>query len=105
MYPAISQNPDRNATGDSFWDQVAYLPGAIESHVPTLDKSLDAYFDQHFAAIIEEWGLVTGNDLQSLESRLSRVTDEISSLYAGRVALEGRVQRLDDVITSLEQSL
>jgi hypothetical protein len=104
MYPAISQNPDRHATGDSFWDQVADLPGAIESHVPTFDKSMDTYFDQHFAAIIEEWELVTENDLKALESRLSRVSDEISSLYAGRAALEGRVQQLDDLITSLEGS-
>jgi len=105
MYPAISQNPDRNVTGDSFWDQFAYVPGMIESHVPTFDKSLDAYFDQHFAAIIEEWELVTESDLQRLESRLTSVSDEISSLYAGRAAIETRAQRLDVLITSLERSL
>ena len=65
MYPVISQN--RNETGDSFWDQFATIPGTIESHVPTFDKSLDSYFDQHFAAIIEEWELVPRTILRHLQ--------------------------------------
>src|SRR5208283_3389101 len=105
MYPVINQNPDRNLTGDSLWDKFSHIPGTIESHVPTFDKSLDAYFDQHFAAIIEEWDLVTESDLEKLESRLTRVSDEISGLYAGRAAIEARVNQLDDLITSLERSL
>jgi hypothetical protein len=104
MNQFVDQNAEMNPTGSSFWDRFAEIPGAIESRVPTFDKSLDAYFDQHFAAIIEEWGLVTEGDLQGLEARLARVTDEISSLYAGRAALESRVQRLDGLITSLERS-
>jgi hypothetical protein len=105
MYPVINQNPDRNMIGDSFWDTFATLPGTIASHVPTFDKSLDAYFDQHFAAIIEEWDLVTESDLEKLENRLSRVSDEISSLYTGRATIEVRMKQLDDLITSLERSL
>lgn len=105
MHPAINQNPDRNAIGDSFWDQFSHVPGTIESHVPTFNKSLDAYFDQHFAAIIEEWDLVTEGDLEKLQNRLLRVSDEISSLYAGKAAIEARAERLDDLITSLEKSL
>jgi hypothetical protein len=105
MYPVISQNPDQNLTGDSFWDQFSHVPGTIESRIPTLDKSLDTYFDQHFAAIIEEWDLVTESDLNRLESRLTRVTDEISSLYAGKVTIEARAKELDDLIASLEKSL
>jgi hypothetical protein len=54
MYPVINQNPDQDVTGDSFWDQFSHIPGTIESRIPTFDKSLDTYFDQHFAAIIEE---------------------------------------------------
>ena len=105
MYPVINQNPDLNATGDSFWDQFSHVPGTIESHVPTFDKSLDAYFDQHFAAIIDEWELVTAGSLEKLESRLVRVSDEISSLYAGKAAIEARAERLDELITFLEKSL
>jgi hypothetical protein len=105
MYPVINQNPDQHATGDSFLDQFSHIPGTIEAHVPTLDRSLDAYFDQHFAAIIEEWDLVTGTDLEHLETRLTRVTDEISGLYAGKVIIETRAKKLDELITTMERSL
>lgn len=103
MEPVIYQNPEQNITGGSFWDKFAGLPGTIESRIPTLDRSLDAYFDRHFAAIIEEWDLVTESDLERLESRLTRVSDDISSLYAGKVTIEARAFALDTLITSLEE--
>jgi hypothetical protein len=105
MNPAINQNTDQNTTGTSFWDQFSHIPGTIESRIPTFDKSLDAYFDQNFAAIIEEWDLVTDSDLHKLEIRLASVSDEISSLYAGKMTLEGRAKELDNLILSLEKSL
>jgi len=105
MYPVVNQNPDQNLTGDSLWDKFSHLPGTIESRVPTFDKSLDTYFDQHFAAIIEEWDLVTESDLHRLESRLTHVTDEITGLYAGKVTIDARAKKLDELIASLEKSL
>ena len=105
MYPVINPNANQNATGDSFWDQFSHIPGTIESRIPTFDKSLDVYFDQNFAAIIEEWDLVTDSDLHKLENRLAAVSDEISSLYAGKMSLEGRAKRLDDLVSALEKSL
>ncbi len=105
MYPVINQNPNQHVTGDSYWDQFSYIPGTIESRIPTFDKSLDAYFDQNFAAIIEEWDLVTDSDLHKLENRLAHVSDEISGLYAGKMTIESRAKKLDDVISSLEKSL
>ena len=103
MYPAISQNPEENVTGGSFWDSFSRIQGTIESRVPTFDRSLDRYFDEHFAAIIEEWDLVTETDLVRLEIRLDHLTDEISSLYAKKTATESRARALDALITSLEE--
>ena len=105
MNPVINQNLNQNPTGGSFWDQFSHIPGTIESRIPTFDKSLDAYFDQNFAAIIEEWDLVTDSDLHKLETRLATVSDEISGLYAGKMKIEGRAKKLDDLISSLEKSL
>jgi hypothetical protein len=105
MHPVINQNPNQNATGDSFWDQFTHIPGTIESRIPTFDKSLDLYFDQNFASIIEEWDLVTEIDLHTLENRLATVSDEISHLYAGKMNLEARAKKLEDLISSLEKSL
>ena len=105
MNPVINQMPNRNGTGASFWDQFSHIPGTIQSRIPTFDKSLDLYFDRNFAAIIEEWDLVTDSDLHKLEIRLASVSDEISSLYAGKMSLEGRAKKLDDQISALEKSL
>ena len=105
MYPVSSQTPDQYGSKDSFWDTFAHIPGTIESRIPTLDTSLDAYFDQHFAAIIEDWDLVTESDLHRLEGRLARVSDEINSLYPGKMTIESRAKQLDEVISHLERSL
>jgi hypothetical protein len=105
MYPVINPNPNQNATGGSFWDQFSHIPGTIESRIPTLDKSLDVYFDKNFSAIIEEWDLVTDSDLYKLETRLATVSNEISGLYAGKMKIEGRAKKLDALISSLEKSL
>ena len=105
MYPVVYPNPDQNVTGNNFWDQFSTIPGTIESHLPTFDKSLDTYFDQNFAAIIEEWDLLTDSDLFRFENRLAQVTSEISTLYAGKKTTEDRAKALDAVISSLEKSL
>jgi hypothetical protein len=101
MYPVVNQNP----AAPAFWDQFAELPAAIESRLPTMDKSLDAYFDTTFASVIEEWELLTDTDLHKLESRLERVTGEIGTLYAEKLMLEKRAGELDILITSLEKSV
>ena len=99
----ITNKAAGNATGESFWNRFAEIPGAIESRVPTLDKSLDAYFDRHFVQIIEEWDLVTESDLARYELRLARITDEISDLYAERAKTGARVHELDELIASMER--
>jgi hypothetical protein len=99
MYPVVNQNQ----TDHSFWEQFSKLPETIESKLPTLDKSLDAYFDRNFVSIIEEWELVTESDLNRLENRLAGVTNEISALYAEKMVLEKRAGSLDDQISSMER--
>ena len=102
MNPVIYHTPERDLTGGSFWDGLVQAEKSIESRLPTFDRSLDAYFDRRFAMIIEEWDLVTESDLHKLENRLERVSNEITGLYAGKMALESRVKDLDGLITSLE---
>ena len=101
MFPVVNQNQ----TDQSFWNQFSELPVTIESKLPTLDKSLDAYFDTSFASIIEEWDLLTDTDLFKLESRLAHVSGEISTLFAEKMVLEKRVESLNDLVSSLEKSV
>ena len=95
-------NQTEHAPG--YWERISHLPGAIDAKLPSFDKSLDAYFDQNFAAIIEEWDLLTDSDLHKLEYRLSQITTEISTLFAEKMVIEKRVGNLDILISSMERS-
>jgi hypothetical protein len=95
-------NQTEHAPG--YWERISHLPGAIDAKLPTFDKSLDAYFDQNFASIIEEWDLLTDSDLHKLEYRLSQITNEISTLFAEKLVIEKRVGNLDVLISSMEGS-
>ena len=54
-------------TSPGYWEKVSNFSATMGSKIPTFDKSLDAYFDQNFASIIEEWDLLTDSDLHKLE--------------------------------------
>ena len=93
---------NQSETAPGYWERVTHIPAAIDSRLPTFDKSLDAYFDQNFASIIEEWDLLTDSDLHKLEYRLSQITTEISTLFADKMVIEKRVGNLDILISSME---
>ena len=70
--------------------------------VPTFERSLDRYFDEHFPEIIDEWGLLTDRDLQALDARLSTLSAEIDRLFGAKPLLETRVADLEREIAALE---
>jgi len=95
---------NQTETAPGYWDKVSNFSASVGSKVPTFDKSMDAYFDQNFASIIEEWDLLTDSDLHKLEYRLSEITNEISTLYAEKMVIEKRVGNLDILVSSMEGS-
>jgi len=95
---------NQSETAPGYWERVSHIPGSIDAKLPTFDKSLDAYFDQNFTSIIEEWDLLTDSDLHKLEYRLSQITTEISTLFADKMVIEKRVGNLDILISSMERS-
>jgi hypothetical protein len=95
---------NQTETAPGYWDKVSNFSASIGSKVPTFDKSMDAYFDQNFASIIEEWDLLTDSDLHKLEYRLSEITNEISTLFAEKMVIEKRVGNLDILVSSMEGS-
>ncbi|KUG05602.1 hypothetical protein ASZ90_016971 [hydrocarbon metagenome] len=94
--------PAETAKKSSFRESLVALPGTIEGKLPTMDKSLDRYFDAHMSAIISEWGLITTYNLDDLDDRLDLVTTEIRNLEKGRGELEKRAAALDAGIRELE---
>ena len=95
---------NQTETSPSYWEKVSNFSASIGSKIPTFDKSMDAYFDQNFVSIIEEWDLLTDSDLHKLEYRLSQITNEISTLFAEKMVIEKRVGNLDILVSSLEGS-
>jgi hypothetical protein len=95
---------NQTETAPGYWEKVSNYSASIGSKIPTFDKSMDAYFDQNFASIIEEWDLLTDSDLHKLEYRLSQITNEISTLFAEKMVIEKRVGNLDILVSSLEAS-
>ena len=89
----------------SFWNELPDVKGYLEEKMPTLDRTLDRYFDQHAGEIISEWGLVREDDLIELERRIERATSEISRLGKGREVIRERIARLDARIAKLEEAV
>jgi len=92
------------AKKSSFREGFSSLTSSIESKLPTMDKSLDQYFDSHMSAIISEWGLLTQNQLDEFDRRLTMVSGEIANLEKGRSRIGKRAADLEAGITALEGS-
>lgn len=88
--------------GQAFGNELSHAFDTAGEKIPTFERSLDRYFEKNGPAIIEEWGLLTTNDLQDLELRLNAVSREIDRLYGAKDRLEHRVSRLEDGIHALE---
>lgn len=86
-------------------DYLGEISGAFSDmagKIPTFERSLDQYFDAHFAAIIDEWGLLTENDLEDFDGRLAALSGEIDRLYGAQVSFEAQAKALDAEIALLE---
>jgi uncharacterized protein YjbJ (UPF0337 family) len=86
----------------SFWSNLPDVSGYLDQKLPTMDKSLDTYFNKNMEAIIEEWGLLVENDMLELERRVKKVTGEINQLYSQKDVINERVTKLDTLISRLE---
>jgi hypothetical protein len=87
---------------ESFWGNLPDVGGYLNDKLPTMDKSLDTYFDKNMEAIIEEWGLLVENDLLNLERKVNKVTEQVNQLYKQKTVLSDRATKLDTLISKLE---
>ncbi|MFH0967706.1 MAG: hypothetical protein V1862_08505 [Methanobacteriota archaeon] len=98
MYPTISRTKD-------YWHELGSISGSYYDSIPTLDKQLDSFFDRHAEAIIEEWGLVTDDDLRHLRMKLDYLSYEVARLVVEKDNLEKRVSDLKEAIGDLEKKI
>jgi hypothetical protein len=90
------------AQKSSFKDTLVAIPATIGAKLPTMDKSLDKYFDAHMSMIIDEWGLVTQQELDKIDHRLQASGGGINKLESGKARIEKRAADLDAEIRKLE---
>jgi len=96
MYPTISRTKD-------YWHELSSMSESFNDRLPTLDKQLDTFFDRHAEAIIEEWGLVTDDDIRHLRMKLDYLSYEVGRLVVEKGNLERRVSDLRQSIVDLEK--
>lgn len=87
---------------ESFWGNLPDVGGYLNENLPTMDKSLDTYFDKNMEAIIQEWGLLVEDDLLDLERRVNNVTAKVNQVYNQKQVLADRVAKLEALISRLE---
>jgi len=85
-----------------FYKNLPDVKGYLEQKLPSMDRSLDAYLDKNFEAIIEEWGLLREDDMIEIERRLNHVTEEINRLSAERTGIVDRAGELEVLVSRLE---
>ncbi|MDD1716186.1 MAG: hypothetical protein LUQ01_04230 [Methanolinea sp.] len=89
---------------DQIYDSLTGLPSSIEEMLPTMDKRLSNYFEGRRDALLEEWGILTRNDLDGMEMRLDRLSMEIGKMETSGKNLKARAGALDFELQELERS-
>ncbi|MDD1730052.1 MAG: hypothetical protein LUQ50_13405 [Methanospirillum sp.] len=86
----------------NYWQDLGSMSGSFVNSIPTFDKQLDSFFDRNSEAIIEEWGLVTDDDLRHIKLKLEFLSYEVSRLMVEKTGLEKRTAELRVAIEELE---
>jgi hypothetical protein len=98
MYPTLSKT-------SNYWHELGSMSESVIDSIPTLDRQLDNYFDRNAAAIIEEWGLVTDDDLRHLRMKLDYLSYEVGRLVVEKSSIEKRALSIKDAIVELEKGI
>jgi hypothetical protein len=89
----------------AFWSSFASIPKDIAEGFPSLEKRLDAFFEDHFDGIIEEWNLVTEEDIRHLKTKLDYVCYQVDQLTAEKQSLDARIEVASQAIDELEKHI
>lgn len=95
MYQVSSQ-------AEQVWQDISRTGEEFVKSVPTFDRTIDSYFENNLEMIMEEWGLVTGTDLDLISRKIDYLSYEVGRLVAERSTIEQRIKGLSDAINDLE---
>jgi hypothetical protein len=95
--------PTSFSKAGNYWQELGSLPGTFADAIPTFDKQLDSFFDRNAEAIIDEWGLLTDDDIRHLKQKLEYLSYEVNRLMVEKSTLEKRTADLKSAIEELEK--
>lgn len=88
-----------------YWRELSEMTGSVTMSIPTFDRQLDNFFEKNASAIIDEWDLITDEDLSHIQRRLEYLSYEVNRLVVSKGNLEKRVSNLSTMIGKLEENL
>lgn len=97
MYQSISKASD-------FWQELSSFSESAFDSIPTLENQLDGYFERNAASIIEEWGLLTDDDLRQLRMKIEYLSYEVGRLAVEKNNFEKRTIALKAALDDLERN-
>ena len=68
-----------------------------------LDGRIEKYLDQNMDAYIQEYGIVTGLDIESYEIRYTNLTSRISSMKEYMIDTDAQISSMEKEISEVEK--
>lgn len=86
-----------------YWHELSEMSESFVDSIPNFDKRLDSFFYWNAEAIIDEWELLTDDDLQHLGKKLDYLLYEVDRLVVERSNFERRVHTIRSAIEDMEK--
>lgn len=93
---------DTTGKSNKFFENFSAFQTTAGETVPTLDRTLDNYFERNFESVIEEWGLLTEADMAQYERKLDYLRYEVGRLVAEKDSMKKRADKIGQAIAELE---
>jgi len=84
------------------FENVSGFKTSLGDKSPSLERTLDSYFDRNSEAVIEEWGLLTDSDIAVYQRKLEFLSYEVERLYIEKESMKNRISGIEKAIKELE---
>lgn len=88
---------------NGYFKKISSISDSFLDNIPDFDRKLDLFFSQNAEVIVDEWKLVTNDDLNNLRSKLDYLSYEVNRLTVEKDSFEKRVQLLRATLDQLER--
>ncbi len=102
-YAISYQDPDVQKGLDAFDTKLKNGLSNLGDKVPSLNRTIEEYFEANMSGIIDEWDLIVDNDLKNFEMRVMNVEKELTNFDDFKQHTEKRVKMMERELAKLEE--